>query len=268
MSKTPLFLILLMATLGPLAAQAQVVKFSPEGKVLPPEIQNTTIIAPTDEAPMPMRVPQAGSMEAVKAAGAAEAAAKATEDAKAAEALKKAAEVAAVKAKTVDKPAPAGQAAALKLYGQHKYPLAQQAFQKLINEGAANTETHMYLAYSFYYQRIYTKALKEFDWVGKYGVGFKNTYKADQTSMALRTLMRGICPGNCLKPGDSRWSMVDGHMIAKYRVTDGWKGFSEGHMGDVIEIINGEPFDMGKCPICGGTGTIQPLHDGSPLPGS
>ena len=251
----------------PLPATAQVVKFSPEGKVLPPEVQNTTIIAPTDEAPMPMRVPQAGSMEAVEAStrAATAAAAASAEQKKTAEDASK---VAAIKTKAVDKPAPPGQAAALKLYSAHKYLLSQQALQKLISEGAANTNTHLYLAYSYYYQRIYSKALKEFDWVGKYGVEFKDKFKADQTSMALRTLMRGVCPGSCLKPGDPRWSMVEGRMVAKFPVTNGWKGFTEGHMGHVIQIINGDPTDVGSCPICGGTGTIQPLHDGSPIPGT
>jgi hypothetical protein len=251
------------------SAQAQVVKFDDKGKAMAPELQNTTILSPTGEAPMPLRVPQAGSNEAAQAVQQnAEAVLKAEKEA----AEKKATEVKALAPKIdpVDKPAPPGQAAALKLYAAHKYPLAQKELQKFLNQGTANTETHLYLAYCYYYQRIYSKALPQFDWVGKNGVPFKTRFKAEQTSMAIHTLMRGICPGNCLKPGDSRWTReADGHMIAWWNLPNGRKkGFTEGHMGHIIGLVDGVPFDMGSCPLCGGTGTIMPLHDGGPIPGT
>jgi hypothetical protein len=180
--------------------------------------------------------------------------------------------VAPPKPKLPDNEPPKEMPAAMKLFSAGKYALAQKQFETFINSGVADEATHMNLAYCLYYQRKYTAALKQFDWVNKNAKhSISMQMKAQATAAAIRSCMRGICPGQCLKPSDPRWQALpsagDGKWI-KWTVGGGaWKAFSEHHMGDVIQMVGGMPTDMGTCPICGGTGTVTPLKDGAALPG-
>ncbi|MBS2008306.1 MAG: hypothetical protein JST01_14760 [Cyanobacteria bacterium SZAS TMP-1] len=166
---------------------------------------------------------------------------------------------------------PAEMPAAMKLFNARKYAEAQKMFEKFINTGVADEATHMNLAYCLYYQRKYTAALKQFHWVSSNAKHDpRMRMKAETTSSALSTLMSGICPANCLKPNDPHWAVdpkFGSGKIYKFSMGNGaWKGFSEGHMGDLIQFQHGEPFDVGPCPTCGGKGYLVPLRDGDPLP--
>ncbi|MGH9548249.1 MAG: hypothetical protein ACRD3W_02695, partial [Terriglobales bacterium] len=101
-----------------------------------------------------------------------------------------------------DRPKPEGFDAAVKLYTQKKYPLAQKAFEKMIKDGVADVPTHAYLAGCYYGERNYTKAMGEFSWVAKYGTGkqwFKMQHDAENSASALQVRMSGICPNSCMK---------------------------------------------------------------------
>jgi hypothetical protein len=37
----------------------------------------------------------------------------------------------------------------------------------------------------------------------------------------------------------------------------GWQAWDQDHVGEVIEIQNGVPVNVGKCPVCGGTTRIK-----------
>jgi tetratricopeptide (TPR) repeat protein len=167
-----------------------------------------------------------------------------------------------------DKPKPAGFDAAAKLYNQKKWGAAQKEFEKFINNGTADIPTHLSLAYCLYYQRQYTKALKQFDWVSKNGSVNRNAQNtAASTARTLRCYMQGICPADCLKPRDSRWHTLPGHPPGELWATfpDG-VSYSTHHLGDVIRMVNGHSTDIGACPVCGGSGTVPVLKDGAPLP--
>lgn len=72
------------------------------------------------------------------------------------------------------------------------------------------------------------------------------------------------CPGSCLKLSREIWQ----HMtVAGHPPTDLWQEFyssngrpygawNQSHVGDVIEMQNGTPVNIGKCKICGGTGHV------------
>jgi hypothetical protein len=171
---------------------------------------------------------------------------------------------------------PKGMPAAMKLFNSGKYAFAQKEFEKFVNTGVADEDTHMNLAYCLYYQRKYTQALKQFDWVNKNAKhSMSMQMKAQNTAAAIRSCMRGICPGSCLKPSDPRWQVIPSlgaGKWCKFTMSDGhggtgWHAFSEGHMGDMIQMVDGKPTDMGPCPVCGGRGTVTPLKDGDALPG-
>jgi hypothetical protein len=73
------------------------------------------------------------------------------------------------------------------------------------------------------------------------------------------------CPGPCLKLTRGVWShtMADGtydpsELWTSFRTADGGTvSYSQAHLGDVIVYQNGEPVDIGKCKICGGTGKVR-----------
>ena len=69
------------------------------------------------------------------------------------------------------------------------------------------------------------------------------------------------CPGNCLKLSKGTWQHLDvaGHdkseLWQKFYASDGrkWGAWNQHHIGEVIEMQNGAPVNVGKCKICGGT---------------
>lgn len=73
------------------------------------------------------------------------------------------------------------------------------------------------------------------------------------------------CPGPCIKLTKGSWVHRE---VAGHPATDIWQGFpsadhhhilywNQYHVGDVIQMQNGEPVDIGKCTVCGGTGHVQ-----------
>ncbi len=85
--------------------------------------------------------------------------------------------------------APPGMPAAMKLFNTGKYALAQKQFEKFINTGVADEATHMNLAYCLYYQRKYSQALKQFDWVGKNAKhSFSMQFKAQKQGGGYKVL--------------------------------------------------------------------------------
>ncbi|MEJ0090177.1 MAG: hypothetical protein WDM80_10585 [Limisphaerales bacterium] len=79
------------------------------------------------------------------------------------------------------------------------------------------------------------------------------------------------CPGNCLKLSQGVWEHMD---VAGHPATDVWRKFyksgggyqawNQNHVGDVVEMRDGVPVNIGKCSICGGTGRVKcPVCDGT-----
>ena len=167
------------------------------------------------------------------------------------------------------RPVPAGYDAAAELYKQKKFPQAGKAFETIIQKGAANVDTHLSLAYCYLVQRLYSKAVKEFEWVAKYG---KNSMtlqnQAGRTAISLRTYMAGVCPAPCLKANDPRWTLkADGKRWIKVQYSSkSARLISEYHVGEYVANINGDPVLKGACPVCGGTGQVAKLKDGDPPP--
>src|SRR3954469_21288641 len=69
------------------------------------------------------------------------------------------------------------------------------------------------------------------------------------------------CPGPCLKLSKGSWIHLDvaGHgpteLWQKFYKADGrnYAAWNQNHIGEVIQIQNGEPVNIGKCTVCGGT---------------
>ena len=167
-----------------------------------------------------------------------------------------------------EKPPPKGQDAAIKLYSAKKFALAAKEFQKFINTGTANVDTHAYLAYCLYSMRQYHQALKQFDWVAKYATKEVSLQRsAESSASTLRCRMAGICPANCLKPNDPRWQRgPSGERIIKFPRAHGYDYVTDHDMGEIVIVQNGGIKLGGTCPVCGGTGTVPVLHDGDPVP--
>lgn len=71
------------------------------------------------------------------------------------------------------------------------------------------------------------------------------------------------CPGPCLKLSVGIWErnirgLPPGILGRKFPYADGngYYAWSEHHLGQVIEMVNGEPKNMGACKICGGKGKV------------
>jgi hypothetical protein len=71
------------------------------------------------------------------------------------------------------------------------------------------------------------------------------------------------CPSPCLKPDDGTWVRMN---VAGHPPTDLWKKFpkrggytswNQNHAGEVVQMQNGEPVNIGKCTVCGGTTKVQ-----------
>ncbi|HKB90682.1 MAG TPA: hypothetical protein VKC60_09225 [Opitutaceae bacterium] len=68
------------------------------------------------------------------------------------------------------------------------------------------------------------------------------------------------CPGPCLKINHGVWQHMDvkGHssdeLWQKFTPPNGqWHAWTTAHLGEVIELHDGQYVDVGKCKICGGT---------------
>lgn len=80
-----------------------------------------------------------------------------------------------------------------------------------------------------------------------------------------RTCVNGQkdCPGPCLKLSQGVWEHlnVPGHgpneLWQRFNFADGrWTAWNQTHVGQVIEMQNGKPVNMGRCRVCGGKAKV------------
>jgi len=148
------------------------------------------------------------------------------------------------------------------LMAAHKYAEAAKMFESFIAAGTANSKTRLYLGTCYQYLKHYDKALAQYDYVTNHASLISIKRQGQSAAHTLRCLRAGICPGQCLKPSDPGWH----HMtVGGHPPTDIWMTFADGtsysqnHMGHIIRMVNGHAVDQGACPICGGTGRVEPL---------
>jgi hypothetical protein len=71
------------------------------------------------------------------------------------------------------------------------------------------------------------------------------------------------CPGPCLKPSRGVWRHmhVDGHpdtdLWQTFPTSTGTTSWNQHHFGEVIQMQNGEPVNIGPCKVCGGSTKVQ-----------
>lgn len=71
------------------------------------------------------------------------------------------------------------------------------------------------------------------------------------------------CPAPCLKISRGNWihKNVPGHdpkeLWQEFRGRTSRKAWSQGHLGQVIQMQNGEPVNIGPCKTCGGTTRVK-----------
>ncbi len=179
-----------------------------------------------------------------------------------------AAPVSAAQMEPHKRPIPEGYESAAALYKQKKFPQAAKAFEAIIQKGTANVDTHLSLAYCYLLQRLYSKAVKEFEWVEKYGKNSMTLQRqCGSTAVSLRSRMAGVCPMPCLKANDPRWRLRnDGQRWLVIQSSRGGMNISQHHIGEYVAIENGMPVLKGRCPVCEGAGQIPRLKDGDPPP--
>ncbi len=221
----------------------------PPGSAAAPNATNPSATAPSQEATAPAA--GASSPTAVPAAGTASAT---TGDSAALEPHKR--------------PVPEGYAAAAELFKQRKFPQAEKEFEKIIQGGTADINTHLCLAHCFLQQKIYSKAIKEFDWLAKYAKNSMTLQKScEQTARSLRNAMNGICPANCLKGNDPRWTLKAGaKVILVPHNGGGYDTITPENIGHLVVYEHGNSVVKGICPVCEGTTTVPVLKDGGPMP--
>ncbi len=163
---------------------------------------------------------------------------------------------------------PEGYDAAAALFKQKKFAQAQKAYENIIKSGAADVNTHLCLAHCLLQQKLYSKAVKEFDWLSEYAknsTSLRNSCGA--TARTLKYYLSGVCPSPCIKAKDPRWHIINGKpWITICYSSKTAMNYSELHIGELIANENGVPVSKGVCPTCGGTGQIAKLKDGDPMP--
>lgn len=71
------------------------------------------------------------------------------------------------------------------------------------------------------------------------------------------------CPGPCMKLSRGSWvhKNVAGHdpseLWQEFRGQRGTMAWNQNHAGEVVHMQNGEPVNIGKCTVCGGTTRIK-----------
>lgn len=62
------------------------------------------------------------------------------------------------------------------------------------------------------------------------------------------------CPEPCLKLSEGQWTNREGKKWRKFPTRGGGSFLiSEGHLGEVVRMVNGDPVNQGKCTRCAGT---------------
>ncbi len=154
------------------------------------------------------------------------------------------------------------------LFQAKKYAVALKSFQKAADSGADDGNARTMMGYCYYEMHQYPEALLQYNRAAKDGKLISVKNKAQYLAKRLNASIQGICPGNCLKPSMPGWHKmnVPGKperlvwMVYPYLDPAGKGGseyWSNDHMGEVIEYVNGRPIDKGRCPICGGTGRVS-----------
>ncbi|PZM86176.1 MAG: hypothetical protein DKT66_01915 [Candidatus Melainabacteria bacterium] len=166
------------------------------------------------------------------------------------------------------RPVPDGYAAAAELFKQRKFAQAQKEFEAIVATGAADINTHLCLAHCYLQQKIYSKAIKEFDLLSKHAKNSMSLQKScAQTATSLRNAMRGVCPANCLKGHDPRWTLKAGSkVILVPHNGGGYDTLTPNDIGHLIVYEHGNCVVKGVCPICEGTTEVPVLKDGGPMP--
>jgi len=155
-----------------------------------------------------------------------------------------------------------------KYYQNKNYSLAINALMTAASSQADDGTAGILLGYCFYQRKQYPRALKQYLDVSEHAHSISKKNEALKLAQRLDSYMKGICPGNCLKPSMQGWHKmtVPGcpdrlvWMVYPYLDPAGKGGseyWSNDHMGEVIEYVNGRPVNKGKCPICGGTGKVS-----------
>lgn len=166
------------------------------------------------------------------------------------------------------RPVPDGYAAAAELFKQRKFAQSQKAFEQIVASGTADINTHLCLAHCYLQQKIYSKAVKEFEILSKYAKNSMSLQKScAATATSLRNAMRGICPANCLKGHDPRWTLKAGNKVIQVPHNGGgYDTLTPNDIGHLIAQEHGNSIVKGICPVCEGTTQVPVLKDGGPMP--
>lgn len=66
------------------------------------------------------------------------------------------------------------------------------------------------------------------------------------------------CQGKCLKLSEGKWEKHDdGLRWRRFTYGGAYQEWSEHHLGEVIEVQDGKPVNLGKCPLCDGTTKVN-----------
>lgn len=154
------------------------------------------------------------------------------------------------------------------LYQQKRYKDALKPLESAANSANDDGEAGILLGHCYYQLKQYTKALDRFRLVTKSGKLVSVRNRAQSLARSLDLSIRGICPGNCLKLSTPGWKKMNVPgtpsrlvwMVFPYLDPEGKGGseyWSNDHLGEVIEYVNGRPINRGACPICKGSGKIS-----------
>lgn len=154
------------------------------------------------------------------------------------------------------------------LFQKKKFAEAIKHLQKAASSTADDGEAKILLGYAHYNLKQYDAALKQYHLASEKGTLVSIRNRAGKLERTLSCYMRGVCPGNCLKPSMPGWRKMNvpgkpAHLVwMVYPYLDpagkgGSEYWSNDHMGEVIEYVNGRPFNKGKCPTCQGTGKVS-----------
>lgn len=165
-----------------------------------------------------------------------------------------------------EKPKPAGFDEAAKMYKSGMTKDAMLRFEKFLKDGTADDESRQYLAACYQAQKMYAKALAQYDWLKANARSITMQKSAGASAHTIRCYQNGICPANCLKLSMPGWSYttIDGKKSPmrwiKFHESRGTIAYSEHHLGELIEFDKeGRAVSRGKCPICHGTGHVPKL---------